>query len=172
MNTEINDFDRRCLTEAIEVATTSFKQGNYPIGAVLAIDGRIIDAAGNEISNRKSFVYHAENRLIIDNGNKLFKARGQKIISLYTTLEPCIQCLGACVTNHVDRIIYIQKDPNGGACNLKHANIGLWYREFWPEIIYAPISQVPKNLMLSYFQEKIKKGNDDWPKRMIELLAQ
>lgn len=171
MNTKINNFDKQCLLKAINTATASFKKGNYPVGAVLSIDNKIIATCGNEMHKHKSFVYHAENGLIINNGDKLFKVRNKKIITIYTTLEPCIQCLGACVTNHVDRIVYIQKDPNGGACSLKHNNIGLWYKKFWPQIIYAPISETPKKLMLAYFKEEIKKGNNDWPKKMISLLS-
>lgn len=171
MNNNINNFDKQCLLKAIDAAALSFKKGNYPVGAVLSIDNKIIATAGNEINKRQSFVYHAENNLIINNGDKLFKARKKKIISVYTTLEPCLQCLGACVTNHIDRIVYIQKDPNGGACSLEHNNIGSRYREFWPQIIYAPISKIPKKLMLNYFKEEIKKGNSEWPKKMINLLS-
>lgn len=171
MSGKINSFDKQCLLKAINAAAASFRKGNYPVGAVLSIDNKIVAVGGNEINKCKSFVYHAENNLIINNGDKLFKARSKKIISIYTTLEPCIQCLGACVTNHVDRIIYIQKDPNGGACNLKYNNIGLWYKEFWPQIIYAPISKTPKNLMLAYFKEEIKNGNNKWPQKMIDLLS-
>ena len=82
---------------------------------------------------------------------KLFKAfDAGKSSTLYTTLEPCIQCLGSCVTNNVSKIIYIQKDPNGGACDMKHDKIGLHYREVWPEIIHAPISEKPKKLMIAF----------------------
>ena len=95
----------------------------------------------------------------------------KKVVSLYSTLEPCIQCLGASVTNHIDRILFIERDPNGGACDLKHDNIGLWYREFWPEIKHCAISDEPKQLMVRFFKEEITKGNTDWPTKMLKLLG-
>ena len=169
---KINEFDKKCLEMAVLSAEEAFKLGNYPVGAVLAIDNKIIGKAFNEINNRKSFVYHAENSLIIKNGKKLAIARKDKnkIVSLYTTLEPCIQCLGSAVTNHIDRIIYIEKDLNGGACGLKHHNIGIWYKEFWPDIINYRLNNKPSELMIKYFKKEILKGNIEWPKKMLQLL--
>ena len=166
-----NKADKQYLEQAISIAKETFGQGNYPVGAVLTIDGKIIDSAGNEINKEKSYVNHAENTLIIRNGQKLYDAfQANKEIVLYSTLEPCIQCLGASVTNHVNRIVYVQKDPNGGACNLRHDNIGVWYRDTWPEILYAPISTEPREMMISFFKQEISKGNTKWPKKMLSLL--
>ena len=172
MTKEVTQFDKQCLASAISIARETFKLGNYPVGAVLAINNKTLGVAGNEINKHKSFVNHAENSLIIKFGKELAEVRedDNKIVTLYTTLEPCIQCLGASVTNHIDRILFIEHDPNGGACDLKHDNIGLWYTEFWPEIIHCKISDEPKQLMIKFFKEEIIKGNTEWPKRMLELL--
>lgn len=167
---EINEFDKKCLEAAIDIARKTYEAGNYPVGAVLAIDGKIVATAGNEINKYKSAVKHAENNLIIKNGRILKEAHTQgKIISLYSTLEPCIQCLGASVTNNVNRILFIECDPNGGACNLKHDNIGLWYKEVWPEILHCKISDEPKDLMIKFFHKEIEKGNTALPERMLKL---
>lgn len=173
MTSKLTKFDKKCLQKTIGVARETFKQGiNYPVGAVLSIDDEIIDVAGNEIIKHKSFVKHAENVLIIRNGKKLYKAsKAGKKISLYSTLEPCIQCLGSCVTNKVNRIVYIQKDPNGGACDIKYNNIGSRYKEFWPEIIHAPISKEPKRIIISYFRLELERGNNiEWATKMLRLL--
>lgn len=169
MNMNLTEFDKKCLDKAIEIARQTCEHGlNYPVGAVLAIDDEVVDEAGNEINKNKSYVNHAENALIIRNGARLYEAtKTKKQKTIYSTLEPCLQCLGACVANNVDRIIYIQKDPNGGACDIKHDNIGARYKEFWPEIIHAPISEDPKKYMITFFNEEIKKGNVEWPTKML-----
>ena len=171
---ELNQLDKKCLELALEEARKNCKEGYLPVGAVLVIDKKIIDIGRNRLNLDKikdrSYVNHAENLLIIKNGHLLTDAyKKNKIISLYSTLEPCIQCLGASVTNHVNKIFFMQKDPNGGACNLKHNNIGLWYKEVWPKIIYCPISDEPKNLLIEYYYEEIKKGNKKYPERMLKL---
>ncbi len=164
--------DREYLKLAIDVAEEAFEKGNYPVGAVLVIDNEIIGVAGNEINKRKSFVNHAENNLIMEFGYDLAEVREKdnKKVVLYSTLEPCIQCLGAAVTNHIDKICYIEKDPNGGACDLNHDNIGLWYKEFWPEIKQINFSKKPKKLMIKFFEKEIKYGNIEWAKRMLKFI--
>ena len=172
---ELNQFDKECFEKAINIARETYAKGSYPVGAVLAIDNEVIAIGGNEYNRHKpenrSFVNHAENLLIIKRGNELSDAyRSKNIISLYSTLEPCIQCLGASITNHVSRILFIEPDPNGGACNLKHDNIGIWYKEVWPEIIHYPFTNEPKQLMVKFFHEEIERGNSDWPNKMLKLL--
>ncbi|MFA7209110.1 MAG: nucleoside deaminase [Parcubacteria group bacterium] len=168
---ELSLFDKQCFEAAISIARETYKAGNYPVGAVLAIDEKIVDTAGNEINKQKSFVNHAENSLIIKNSQLLSEAwKHGKAISLYSTLEPCIQCLGASVTNHINRILFIERDPNGGACNLRHDNIGLWYKEVWPEIEHCDFSDEPKQLMIKFFHEEIERGNTEWPTKMLRLL--
>ncbi len=172
---KLTSFDRQCLEKAINSAEKTYKLDNYPVGAVLAISKKIIAVGGNEYNRHKpeyrSYANHAENLLIIKNGNTLHDAYKQgKIISLYSTLEPCIQCLGAAVTNHINRILFIESDPNGGACNLRHDNIGIWYKEVWPEIIQCPISEEPKKMMVQFFHDEIKRGNAEWPEKMLRLL--
>jgi tRNA(adenine34) deaminase len=165
--------DEKYLKLTIEVAREAFEKGNYPVGAVLVIGDKIVGVAGNKINEKKSFVNHAENSLIIKFGAELAKIKDQKDkeVVLYSTLEPCIQCLGAAVTNHVDKICYIEKDPNGGACNLKHDNIGLWYKEFWPEISQINFSDEPKKMMIEFFKRELNQGNAKWADRMLKLLG-
>jgi len=173
VNKKLNKFDTRCLKLVVDISKKTYEAGNFPVGAVLVIDNKIIDATGNENKKKKSWVAHAENALIIKNAKAIQKAHKQnKIIKLYSTLEPCIQCLGASVSNRISQIFFIQKDPIGGACALKHNNIGLWYKEVWPEIKHCPISNEPKKLFVSYFHNEIKNGNaSKWYKKCLDYYS-
>ena len=75
MAKEITQFDKQCLESAISIARETFKLGNFPVGAVLAINNKILGVAGNEINTQKSFVNHAENSLIIKYGKELAEVR-------------------------------------------------------------------------------------------------
>ena len=170
-NMNISLEDKKYLDLCVQKAEETFrKHDNYPVGSALVINGKLIELAGNQIKELKSYAHHAENQLIINNATKLHEAfEAGKQIVLYSTLEPCIQCLGASVTNHVDRIVYIQQDPNGGACGLEHDNMGLFYKHHWPEIIHAQISDKILNLMFEFFHSEIKKGNTKWPLKMLSI---
>lgn len=168
---KLSQFDKKCFKLSIEMAKKTYKNGNFPVGAVLAIDDKIIDKSGNEIKKQKSYASHAENILILKNAKLLHKTHNQnKIIKLYSTLEPCIQCLGTSVTNRVSQIFFIQKDPHGGACDLKYENIGIWYKKRWPKITYCPFTKEPQEMMVKFFHEEIKNGHTVWPEMMLKLL--
>jgi len=166
----LSDTDVKNLNLALDAALKAYDLGNYPVGAVLTIDNVVVGSGENKINEGKSYFNHAEISLIATHSSKLYDAYSSgKQIVLYSTLEPCIQCLGAAVTNHINKIIYITKDPNGGACDIKHDNIGDWYKHTWPEIVYAPISENPLELMVRFFKNEIVKGNTKWPEKMLRL---
>ena len=48
-------------------------------------------------------------------------------------------------------------------------NIGVWYKEVWPEIIHCPFTDEPKQLMIKFFHEEIARGNPVWPEKMLKL---
>jgi tRNA(adenine34) deaminase len=170
MKKRLNTFDRKCLELALAMAKKAYRAGNFPVGAVLTIDDEIIDAGGNERAKKKTWGAHAENILIIKNGVSIQKAHRQnKITKIYSTLEPCMQCLGASVSNRIGQIFFVQKDPIGGACDLKHDNIGLWYKKVWPQIYHCPVSDGPRKLMAKFFRRAIKDGNTTgWYKKCLD----
>jgi len=111
--------DIKFLDLAIDEAKKSFDAGNFPVGTVLTFDNEIIAKNGNVGETTQNYINHAEARLLINNGAALLKASKEgKEITLYSTLEPCLMCLGIAVMNKIDRIVFIQKDPHAGACNI------------------------------------------------------
>lgn len=168
----MNKFDKKCLELAISEAKKSFGKGNYPVGAVLAIDEQIISSQGNLGKEKNSLVYHAENYLIIKNGEIMYKAfkKGKKI-SLYSTLEPCLMCTGAATMNKVDSIFYIQNDPHAGACMLDISSIGERYQVIFPKIEHVKISNTPKELIMKFLDIELSRGNKEWAKEMIRLFS-
>ncbi|HEC64308.1 MAG TPA: nucleoside deaminase [bacterium] len=169
---KLDKVHKKKLDMAINMAKSAFNLGNYPVGAVLTINNIMVGKGENKIKEKKSFLNHAEMRLISESPEKMFKAKSKdpsNKIRLYTTLEPCIQCLGASVTNQVDEIYFIVKDPNGGATGMRRKGLGLAYQNKWPKIFQIDYSEIPLKLMLKFFKNEIKKGNTKWPSKMLKL---
>jgi tRNA(adenine34) deaminase len=109
----LSEFDISCFERSIELAHQAELEGNLPIGAVISLDGGIIGEGRNRIwtpafnPNR-----HAEVEALRSVPQK-FWARCREM-TLYTTLEPCLMCLGAILLHRIGRVCYGSADGHGG----------------------------------------------------------
>jgi len=104
------DLMRLALDEAERAAT----HGDVPIGAIIAREGEVLAAAGNERELRADPTAHAEILALRAAAERL---GGWRIpgATLYVTLEPCAMCAGAIVLARVPRVVYGATDPKAGA---------------------------------------------------------
>ena len=104
---------------ALEEARRAGSLGEVPIGAVVVKDGQVIGRGCNRVIDSLDPTAHAEIEALRDacqdqNNYRLPEA------TLYTTLEPCLMCLGSLIHARVRRIVYGAEDPKGGyRVNLK-----------------------------------------------------
>ena len=110
----ISEFDRSSFQRAIQLALEAEKVGNLPIGAVIGLNGEIVAEGKNAIwhpqynPNR-----HAEIEAFRSVPENLWKS--SRDMTLYTTLEPCLMCVGAILLHHIGRVMYGSADNYGGA---------------------------------------------------------
>ena len=101
------------MKEALRLAVEAGKRGDRPVGAVIVHKKKIIARGSSRLNTLNSRVHHAENTAIFSCASYL-KEHGPEC-TLYTTLEPCIMCLGAMIHARIKRLIYGCPDPKGGA---------------------------------------------------------
>src|SRR3954449_5420218 len=99
---------------ALEEAERAATHGDVPIGAVVARDGEVLAAAGNERELRSDPTAHAEVLALRAAAERLAGWRLPDT-TLYVTLEPCAMCAGAIVLARVPRVVYGAPDPKAGA---------------------------------------------------------
>ena len=87
---------------AIESARRAEAHGDVPIGAVVARDGIVLAAAGNERELRGDPTAHAEVVAIRAAAEALGGWRLADT-TLYVTLEPCSMCAGAIILARIPR---------------------------------------------------------------------
>lgn len=102
---------------ALRHAQHAFRDHEVPIGAVLvdSTSGTVISAARNQVESDSDASSHAEilclRRAAALRGNwRLLNC------TLYTTLEPCMMCLGAMHAFRIDRLVYAAADSRVGSC--------------------------------------------------------
>jgi tRNA(adenine34) deaminase len=106
------------MREALKVAEEALQRGELPIGAVLVSGDDIIVRASARDKELKKRLVHAEMLALLElDGIKPFPGkRGD--IQLYTNLEPCMMCLGACLVSDVSQVYFGLESPTDGAAEL------------------------------------------------------
>ncbi len=99
---------------ALREAERAAGHGDVPIGAVVAREGDVLAAAGNERELRADPTAHAEMLALREAARRLGGWRLPGCV-LYVTLEPCPMCAGAAVLARVARVVYGAADPKAGA---------------------------------------------------------
>jgi tRNA(adenine34) deaminase len=106
--------DVRHLRRALQLALEAEGRGNLPVGAVLTLGGQVVAEAGNAVL--QPFYHpgrHAETEALARMPPSLWPRAGE--LTCYTTLEPCLMCMGALLLHGVGRVVFGSRDALGGA---------------------------------------------------------
>jgi tRNA(Arg) A34 adenosine deaminase TadA len=98
--------DRMHLRRAIELSGTAEPGGgDLPFGAVVAVDGRVVAEARNQVGSRSDPTAHAEMLALRAAGARLNRPTLDGAV-LYTSGEPCPMCLAACYWAQIERVVH------------------------------------------------------------------
>ena len=103
------------MTIALEEAEKAARMDEVPVGAVL-VDGagRILARTYNQPIALCDPSAHAEMLALRMGGEKTGNYRLPGA-TLYSTIEPCVMCMGAIIHARLSRIVYGASDPKWGA---------------------------------------------------------
>ncbi len=107
--------DHIWMTAALDLAKRAADLGEVPVGAVLVHDGQIIGEGFNQPITQHDPTAHAEICALRDACQQLQNYRLPLETTLYVTLEPCTQCVGAMIHGRVARVIYAAEEPRAGS---------------------------------------------------------
>ena len=97
------------MREALKEAELAGQAGEKPIGAVIVHQGQVIGRGRARHLERQSGIAHAEMNALLQAEQYIFTHKHEGCV-IYTTLEPCVMCLGAVVMSDVDDIVYALAD--------------------------------------------------------------
>ena len=113
--------DNYFMKQALIEAQKAFEADEVPVGAVIAIDNKIIARAHNLTERLNDVTAHAEMQVITSAANYL-NGKYLSGCTLYVTLEPCVMCIGAIYWARLSRIVFAARDSKRG---YQRANIDL-----------------------------------------------
>jgi cytosine deaminase len=100
---ELRPEDLAFLEVAKSEARQGLAEGGIPIGAALAVDGRVIGAGHNRRVQLGSPIRHGETDALERAGRQ--PAAIYRRATMYTTLSPCDMCTGAILLYGIPRVV-------------------------------------------------------------------
>ncbi len=107
--TYFDALDHECfMREALQEAALACQQGERPIGAVIVHDGHVVGRGRAQHLARASEIAHAEMNALLQAEQYVHAHQHECVI--YTTVEPCVMCLGAIVMSDIDHVVFALPD--------------------------------------------------------------
>ncbi len=142
---------RELMTRAIELAELAAREGEVPVGAVIARNGEIIAEGRNMRENCKNALYHAET-VAIHNACQALGSWRLEDCTLYVTLEPCPMCAGAIINSRIGKVVYGAYDLKAGSVDSVVRLFSLPYNH-QPEIQEGFMENECKKLLTDFFSQ-------------------
>ena len=106
------------MRQALALAQEALDLGELPIAAVVVLDGQVIARGATCERREQRFLGHAE-LAALERADRLgLSFARRRAASLYTTLEPCLMCMGAAMSFFLGEIVYALESPADGAVAL------------------------------------------------------
>ena len=134
---------------AYNEALKAYKKGDVPIGAIIIKNNKVIAKSYNKKEKKNNAILHAELD-VINKACKKLKTWHLEECILYTTLEPCLMCMGAIVQSRINEIYYATKNNNFGEINI----IKKYNKQI--KINSGLLEKESSELLKKFFQEKRK----------------
>lgn len=116
LSAQIGQLDQEYwMQQALLLAEQAAKLGEVPVGALLVHDGKIIGQGFNQPIATNDPTAHAEICAIRNACYNLQNYRLPVGTTLYVTLEPCTQCVGALIHARVSHVVFAATEPRAGS---------------------------------------------------------
>ncbi|MBK8903840.1 MAG: nucleoside deaminase [Anaerolineaceae bacterium] len=150
---------------AVSLAWEAYCAGSLPIGAVIvAEDGRIVAQGRNSIHETESTsplhggrLAHAEMNALVQLSKTAVPPQS---CALYTTMEPCMMCLGAIRMMRIGTVHFATHDPfAGSACLIETVP----YKALGLLPVYPPENEALADVLLVLMTEAmLRTGRHPW----------
>ncbi len=156
MKNDISE-DAYFMNEALLEAKKAFALDEVPVGAIITHRGKIIARAHNQMERLQDPTAHAE-LLCLRAAADFFKNWRLHGVTLYSTLEPCSMCAGACFLARIEKIVWAAPDLRHGANGSFIDLFSLTHPTHNPSIVKDVLAPPASQLMRDFFRRQRTKG--------------
>jgi tRNA(adenine34) deaminase len=136
------------MSAALQAAAISLGEDQLPVGAIAVRYDKII-ARAHRCEEMNDRLGHAE-MVALEMAVDAVGAAAMREVTIYSTLEPCVMCMGAMLHCYVKRIVFAFEDRFGGATNLVHAKLPVRHRSHIPEVTGGVLREESRLLFGKY----------------------
>ena len=154
MNTE----EKMRLT--IELAEEALNIGEIPIAAIVYLGDEIVSKSFTTEKADKRYLVHAEIKALMEADIKRFSIKDRRKMQLFTTLEPCMMCLGAAMSFCIGEIYYALEAPSDGAVNLAKQRCDEDSKEYPGYILPTVYGGILRNESKELFSKYISRNEN------------
>ncbi|MGD9048949.1 MAG: nucleoside deaminase [Anaerolineae bacterium] len=160
------------MRQALALAGEALDRGEFPIAAIVVLDDRIISRGTASEEGEKRFLGHAE-LVALEQADRLGLSFAQRReAKLFTTLEPCLMCMGAAMSFFLGEIYFALESPGDGAVDL----VSAWARKEedipgyqLPKIRDGLLRQDSIRLFAEYVSRRPPGPRRDWAETLTRL---
>jgi tRNA(adenine34) deaminase len=155
------DQDARFMRMALDLAAQARDGGEVPVGAVVSVDGEPVGRGKNSPIASSDPTAHAEILALRDAAARVGNYRLSGAV-LYSTIEPCLMCLGAMLHARIGRLVFGAADPKVGATArlARLEELGADFNHGF-EIEGGVLADESSALLLEFFRGKRTASGDD-----------
>jgi len=137
--------DERLMRRCFALAIQSAKQGEYPYGAVIARNGRIVVETTNRVARDRDVLRHAE-VVAISEAQKAIGRTSLDDCSIYVNAEPCALCCYAIRESRIAKVVYGMRSPIMGGMSRWNILADRKLSDTMPEV-FAPPPEVIQDFL-------------------------
>ena len=129
--------DEHFMEMALVEAEVALAAGEFPVGCILVADQRVVATGGRTGTRggRPNELDHAE-MVALRRLGQCHETVDPAVITVYTTMEPCLMCFGSLILHRIGRVVWAYEDVMGGGTGCDLSALPPLYRR-------SPIIRVP-----------------------------
>ena len=140
------------MRQALAQARRARDSGEVPVGAVVVLEGAVVGSGFNQPIGSIDPTAHAEVLALRAAAQAVGNYRLPGAV-LYTTVEPCLMCVGALVHARIGTLVYGAADAKGGAVRSLLDPLALPLNHRF-EVVEGVLADESRALMQEFFRSR------------------
>lgn len=137
--------DKQMMARCLELSRIASQKGEYPFGAVIALEGKIVAEGINRSCREKDVTRHAE-VIALSHAQKILCRKDLRRYTLYTNVEPCAMCSFCIREAWIGRVVYALASPVMGGMSKWNILCDDSMSDRIPQI-FGPVPQIVSGLL-------------------------